>query len=336
MILIHSAGNKKIGIGNLSRCRTLASELVKINSEKVVIIYETCEELMNKFSVDKAMNFRAKDRIEAKDIIVKTVGKYEDKINIIITDLLDLNYRDNIYYKNHGFHYLIHLNDWNIEDYKPDIFINGDAFLHKWDIDSRIKVFAGPEYHMVKPEVVKRRPKSPWNEECVDNILVCFGGSDPAYYTEMLVKNIYNNHLYIHKNFNVILGPVFSEKRIKEILKYKADNINFINNPNNIENIILNNDLVITLGGITSYEAMCLGRPVAAFEWKYMKYYIQRLDEAGIIMNLKYGNEGLKNFYDFINEIDKLKLLSKNGWKTIDGKGVERVAKLIYKQLKVN
>ncbi|KYH34824.1 hypothetical protein CLTEP_12890 [Clostridium tepidiprofundi DSM 19306] len=334
MILIHSAGNDKIGIGNLSRCRTLAFQIHKFFHGKLAVVYETSEKLMDKFYVPEAINFRAKNRMEAKNIIQEIVEKCKEECNVIVTDLLDLSYEDNVYYKNRGFDCIVHLNDWNVCEYKPDILISGDAFLHKWDIDDKTIVFEGPKYHMVRPEIVKLRPELSWNKKDINDILVCFGGSDPAYYTELLVKTVYNNPVYLSKNFNVILGPAFSDDRIKAVSKYKSNNINYIKNPTSVGKVILNNDLIITLGGITSYEAMCLGIPVAAIEWKYMKYYVQRLDKDGIIVDLGYGIEGIRNIESLFCNVDKLKFISHTAWKMIDGNGAERVAKLICSLLR--
>ncbi|WBW95455.1 hypothetical protein [Oceanirhabdus sp. W0125-5] len=95
MILIHSAGNKKIGIGNLSRCSTIAKEIVKISREELIILYETSVELSNKFSVENAKTYRVRDRNEALSLIEILSKEYKEQKNIV-TDLLDLTYKANV------------------------------------------------------------------------------------------------------------------------------------------------------------------------------------------------------------------------------------------------
>lgn len=333
MIIIHTAGNKDIGIGNIIRSKTLGEELISNNKNPVYFICETDITVTNMFAIKGAINHFVPNREEALLImgdISVSAKSWAD--NILITDILDLIYEDNIFYKNMGFKYIIQLNDSNVGEFKPDLFINGDAFSREYNFEKSIKILSGVEFYIMKKEIRQVRPIKPWDKDSVKKVLISFGGADPAYYTELITNYLYKNKEFLNIDFSIVLGPAFSSDRISNIKKYEDNNIKFYINPN-IKELILINDVVITLGGMTSYEAMCLGKPVGAIGWKYMGYYIRELDKINLLFNLGNGNEALDNLRSFFNNTNVLKQLALNGWKTIDGLGVERIMNFINTEM---
>ena len=55
------------------------------------------------------------------------------------------------------------------------------------------------------------------NIESIKNILICFGGADPAFFTEYFVEKI-NDSKY---NYKIVLGPAIPKNRKENILTIK-------------------------------------------------------------------------------------------------------------------
>ncbi|MHB9922115.1 hypothetical protein [Clostridium botulinum] len=327
MILIHAAGNEKIGVGNLSRCKTLANELVKRQIKDVVMIYEATKELAEKFLPQDLDLYVVKDRKEALNVRDKIIYKYknEKEKSILVTDVYNLEEKDSKFARKQGFNYLVHLNDSGIPEYKADLVVDQEAFLKPWLKSEEIKFLHGAKYNIMKLEITQLRENKPWDKEKVENILLCFGGADPGNYIEKFI-NYYNDTSYIEDiQFTVVVGPGVNIKRWDKIRKTSLNNVQFKRSPNNIGKLIVDNDIIVTLGGITSYESMCIGRPVACISLESMEYYIEQLDKYGLVENLGTEYEAFNNLMALTKDINKLRSLSNNGWNEVDGKGVYRV-----------
>ena len=69
--------------------------------------------------------------------------------------------------------------------------------------------------------------------------------------------------------------------------------------------LILNHDALVTLGGMSAYEAMTLGTPVCGVEWSYLAYVVRSFAELKMINNL--GD--IKNAYENLLNLNLLLFL---------------------------
>lgn len=328
MIVLHAAGNEKIGLGNLSRVNSLAKYLQEIEYDKFLVIFETSKQIADIFMIKGIKYYICKNRIDSRCVIQNKLNLKINEKNILITDLVDMSYEDNKFYRKNGFGSLIQINDSKVNEFFPDIYINSDAFKQEFKINKEIKVYSGSKYLIIKDDVIKYRPNSYWNNKIINKVLVCFGGSDPGYYTEKLVEVISNMNVYNNYKFSIILGPGMSKIRKENILKNKKDNIKLYINETNMASKIVENDLVITLGGLTTYEALFLGVPVACVGWKYMAYYVKMLSKEGLVYNIGESSEDMKELITCLNDIKKLNLIAKNGFEKINSFGAENIIKI--------
>lgn len=311
MIVIHAKGNSQLGIGNLSRSYELITHLSI--TKNVIGIFECDENIFKRY--DKKNIFRINSLEESLSIIKK------NSCSIYISDLVNPNKDLSDKLKNLGVKYILHFNDINF-GFEPDILFITDSFDYKF-FDNRFKIYRGFEYYIVGNEVIKNRKKKLENIESIKNILICFGGADPAFFTEYFVEKI-NDSKY---NYKIVLGPAMPKNRKENILTIKKENIEYIDSPKNMIELLLNSDLLITLGGMTTYEAMCLGVPASAVRWNYLEYIVKSFGEKNMITDLGNIDEAYENLLNI--DIDKVNSICKNAYDIIDGSALKNIKKII-------
>lgn len=311
MIAIHAKGNSQLGIGNLSRSYELITHLSI--TKNVIGIFECDENIFKRY--DKKNIFRINSLEESLSIIKK------NSCSIYISDLVNPNKDLSDKLKNLGVKYILHFNDINF-GFEPDILFITDSFDYEF-FDNRFKIYRGFEYYIVGNEILKNRKKDFKRKESIKNILICFGGADPALFTEYFVNIIEDSKYY----YTVILGPAMPQDRKDYILSIKKENIEYIDSPKNMIELLLNSDLLITLGGMTTYEAMCLGVPASAVRWNYLEYIVKSFGEKNMITDLGNIDEAYHNLLNL--DIDKVNSICKNAYDIIDGSALENIKKVI-------
>ncbi len=312
-VIIHARGNSQIGIGNLSRSYELISYLSKYHD--VIGIFECDKNLYKKYETNNI--FHSDDLTSS----LKLIKNYKN--SIYICDLINADKKLSNYLKKIGIKKIIHFN--GIEyGFEPDIIFIMNEFDYIFETNS-IEVYRGFEYYIVGETVVKSRKREFTPLNTIKNILICFGGADPAFYTEYFAEVI-NDKKY---NYTVILGPAMATDRKIYIKSIHKENIKYIDNPSNIKELLLSSDLLITLGGMITYEAMCLGVPASAVRWNQLEYVVKSFGEKNMISDL--GN--IENAYqNMLNlEINNINKIGQNAFTIIDGSALKNIEKVINK-----
>ena len=117
---------------------------------------------------------------------VDIIKKY--KSFIYISDLVSPQKELSSFLRENGAEQILHFNEIN-SGFEPDILFVTDSFNYEF-FDNRFEVYRGFEYYIVGNEVIKNRKKKLENIESIKNILICFGGADPAFFTEYFVEKI--------------------------------------------------------------------------------------------------------------------------------------------------
>jgi len=310
-IIIHARGNSQIGIGNLSRSYELLSYLSK--NHDVIGVFECDKNVYKKYENKNVL--RSDNLINS----VKLIKNFEN--SIYICDLIDPNKELSDNLKKNGVKKIIHFN--GIEyGFEPDIIFIMNGFDYIFETKD-IEVYKGFEYYIVGEEVVKNRKKNLTPIKKLENILICFGGADPAYYTEYFAE-IINDKKY---NYTIILGPAMSDERKIYIKSIKKENIRYIDNPLNIIELLLSSDLLVTLGGMITYEAMCLGIPASAVRWNNLEYVVKSFGEKNMIIDLENINDAYQNILNL--EIDELNNTCKNAFNIVDGSALKNIKNIL-------
>ena len=315
MIIVHAKGNEEIGIGNLSRCFELIIYLSKRN--EVIGIFECDEKLFERYKISNII------KSNSLAFSLKIIEKY--KSVIYICDLIDANKQLSLELRKLSIKKILFFNDIKY-GFEPNILFLTDGFDYPFQAKG-VDVYRGFEYYIVGQNIIKNRKKNFKPITSLKNILICFGGADPAFYTEYFVKIINDNK----NNYTIILGPAMNDNRKKYIKSIKKDNITYVDSPKNMVELLLSSDLLITLGGMITYEAMCLGIPACAVRWKYLEYIVKSFGEKQMVNDLGDINDAYQNMLDL--NIQDLNKISENAYNIIDGSALRNIEKVIENNL---
>ena len=212
---------------------------------------------------------------------------------------------------------------WNISaaDLKYD-YINKDVLK-----------LLGPKYTPLVKDILNYQKKI--QNKGIKNITIVFGGTDAFNLSFVLldaVSKIENKY-----NFTFILGPGFVKS---DSFKEKAQKIKckVIISPKNIHEIFLESDLVISGGGLTSFELAGLGVPfigISKTSWEIKR--LKKMDSLGICRFIAADKNLNGNVISMIEELSSQEKRSKtaeNGKRLVDGKGCLRIAEAIKSRWK--
>lgn len=234
-----------------------------------------------------------------------------------------MSYIDRECLTSYGISKFVYLTDNNIDSFQPDLFIDTDIFPKKYIYDFPVEIISGSKYHIIRDELLNHKKSKVVEKQQIENVFVCFGGADPAFYTEWFYENIVLDYTFNHIYFTIAIGPAFSDSRI-ERLASRNDRVEIIKCPNVVHEIV-RNDLIVTLGGLTTHEAMYIGTPVCAIEWSYMTPYVRKLHEYNFIENLGTLTEAYDSFKRIITNSYSLFKKADYAWRNLDGLGASRV-----------
>lgn len=311
-----SAG-AKIGIGHLRRSEALAQALIS-EGVSLRVVFQGKLSLARLWHVENCHFHRVINHEEAITACARHAGP-------LITDLPGLTAEDAARLRASGCQPLIHLTDSDGGGYPADVFLDGDA-LDKVFNSRRV---GGVEYNILRSSVRALRPHKPWRARRVARVLVCAGGADPGHCTEELLKTAHPD-----ARLTLIAGPAVARSRIRGWRNRLRRGDRLIVDPSNLHAQIQAHDLIVTLGGITSYEAMCLGRPVAAIAWKHMRPYVRALNAKGLLIDLGTPRNAGRQLLRALMNPGLLANRADRAFRLVDGRGAARCAKFIVRRIR--
>ena len=212
-----------------------------------------------------------------------------------------------------------------------DVFIlpsihQGEIFFKDFDLE-KTKIYQGLKYFTFNNKILNIDKFEV--RQKVQEIAIITGGSDPNNLT-LFLFNALKDYDKKDFRFNFFLGDNYMHRDLMNNLK-KADFIKF-SGYNKQE--IINNDLLISAFGVSTYEFMALGMPIItighnksnALAANYLADKTKALISLGAMENLTYRlvQETLNNLTE--ESVSEILL---NVKKILDLKGNERVVKII-------
>ncbi|MDG2522832.1 hypothetical protein P7B02_14935 [Caulobacter segnis] len=313
-MIVWCAAGPDLGVGHLSRCATLCRALVDAGQAPLLLV-EAAQAYPAFASRAKCEVAWVEGREAAWAVLASRSG------GLLVTDLLGLSVADSARARTLGFGDLAHIND-SLNGYAADLLVDTDV-TPSAAAPAGVEVLAGAAWHMVRSDVTAARPAIPWWGAKAETVLLAFGGADPARATEALVASLADGPLKV----TAALGPAMPQSR-KDALR-RARGATFVDAPEAMSELILSHDLIVTLGGLTSYEAMVLGRPVACVSWRNMAPYVALLAQAGVAADLGLVETAASAVLALAEDGPRLSALARKGFETVDGEGARRVAEVL-------
>ncbi len=245
-ILFRTVGYNKIGMGHVYRCLTIAYKLMGYD-------------LM--FVLDRESDMGIK-KIEESFFPMRVVGsdeEYEEVMkefapDIIVNDILDTTEALVLLERKYAKRIV------NFEDVGPgarlaDAVINA---LYENNTKKMNNVYEGIRYFCIRDEFLEEEPKK--FSDKVTNVMIIFGGADPANLTGRLYdicKVLHEKHKELE--FHFITGFAYEHK--DEVVTDEAYNIFVHHDVKRVSDYMSKADLAVTSQGRTIYELASMGVP---------------------------------------------------------------------------
>jgi UDP-2,4-diacetamido-2,4,6-trideoxy-beta-L-altropyranose hydrolase len=227
---------------------------------------------------------------------------------------------------------MCYIDDLNKYKFSVDILINGNSYggeLEYESFDTKTKFLLGPRYTILRDEF--QGSETIKINKHVNTISVLIGGSDRSNFITHLIDLINNDPDLKKYQYNIFIGPGFSDDVKKQIRDFKFDNIIIHEDLFEIKNILLNSDMALSGGGSTLYELVSLGLPALSIIFaENQELNVETLHEQNCTENLgwfdKLTDADLKSKVLALAEnFERRSELQKNQLHLIDGKGVKRI-----------
>jgi len=332
--IVRVDGGSNIGMGHVQRCLALGSKLKK-NGAEVLFICQKDEAIRKKIEQEGFEVVALRNNIELKEDLRDTMNTIKNHAaDIVITDSYALDGRYLAEVKK-LVPLLISIDDLANTSFPSDIVINQN--LHAKDLNYRsstgkTKFLLGPEYALLREEfsnLSKRRVN-----EKVENILITLGGADPLNLTPEIL--IISGKISRDFNITVIMGLFFENKsEIKKASRRIGKKVEFIYDSHEMSKIMFASDLAITGGGTTLYELAASGTPAISFCLaENQRKNVQGLNDYGTLINPGWGTEidGVElreKVTKLIDDFSSRARMSRLGRELVDGRGIERISKII-------
>ena len=332
-IVFRCDASSDIGLGHLIRCLAVAKELQKQNH----IIFATTKDDASSYIKEAGFGIIFKEKNETEEKYLKRVN------HIILPDIVVIDKK---------YPYSIEsLNDFKQKNIKvimidnvceglsecdEIIFPNAHldkSVLKKYLSEKQInQIKTGPEYVILRNEVLVLKDKINHNLHNPLNIVVTTGGTDPE---GVLLKLIpWLKEMKLEANITILISQAFKYKNeLEKLIINLSDNFQVL--PYSLKEL-LKADIVICTFGVTIYEMIYLQMPTICISHnrenaqsaKILKERYEIIEDIGFVENLNPRNLYLvikkllenKTYYKkIIHKCDNL----------IDGKGAKRIGGII-------
>ncbi len=309
------------GIGHVVRVASLLTQLEPMLDAEVAICIETSRDPKEVVVPTGIPVQFSSDRESSHAVWKRIANSVQGKSRrlALITDLRHPRRADALYARRLGFDLIVHMNDSALaREYGADLIVD----MHGIHGESS-NVLASPIYTVLRKEVTQARPASPWKKGLCERVTISLGGEDPGHVSETVLEEL--DHELVPKCL-IVLGPAFGLNRSNDLRGLALNRgVEAMPLPSNFVDLILRSDLIVTLGGMTSREAMALGRPVASISWSWMTKYVRHSAWLGLCQDLGPPAGAAARLASLTADVPRLQGLAEAGWIAIDGQGASRI-----------
>lgn len=298
-ILFEPLASERFGWGHLSRTTTIARRL-----QHHEILFS-----------DQYLHGPAIERLHSEGWNVVPGSVYQP--DVVVLDRLDTNVRQVADWVRRGVA-VVTLEDEGSGASIADATIN-DMYRPHAERAGRHGYYYGFEYVVLRPEFVGM-PPFPVKDQ-IERVLVTFGGTDPAGMTERVATWLAVDDL--REKATIVVPP---GRKVGGL----GRDLRVVERPSMVREMA-EADLVITSGGRTLYEAAAVGVPALVVLQNERESRHEHLGIGNINLGLGTALDG-NRFIEAVRSLGAVDLrerLSDDARRGLDGKGAERVAKII-------
>ena len=335
--LIRVDAGSGTGLGHLHRCLAL-SEALHQRGARVIFLLSASEEDVERI---KRSNFRCDSMGNLERGGVQDYERTESSARnygcwTIVVDSYAV--RDGFVEKlrNGGFRVVV-INDDTHGPSSAHVLINGGAHAQQLPYESAegdTQFVLGTRYALLRQQFwnVSAKEISP----AVNNVLLCVGGDDSLGITPQLVQRLdaaVNNKCI----FNIVIGPYFVNRdEIEQIVLSTSRELRLFDEPEDLYDLMMANDVAVTAGGQTAYELVATGTPLLAIAlFDNQRLGARALADAGALLFSEFPESGQspndlsRLFGVLVSDASLRQRLSRTAQSTIDGMGARRVAEVL-------
>lgn len=196
------------------------------------------------------------------------------------------------------------------------------------------KLFYGGDYLILRKELTKQYPESP---NTIPHILIAMGGSDPQNLTMLVLSHLIP--LFADLKISVMVGPFYPYNNELTTFLSNYPEVSLYFDLENPAWLFSQANIAITSFGVTTYELASFGVPAIVINpTRYHHQVAENVMEYGFYINAGYykevSGELIRNSVEYLlKEKEAGAEMSKKGRQLFDGKGLERVAKIIMDEI---
>ncbi|HRU01450.1 MAG TPA: UDP-2,4-diacetamido-2,4,6-trideoxy-beta-L-altropyranose hydrolase, partial [Victivallales bacterium] len=311
----------------------LAQELQRKGYKVCFIVSECPDTLLKKLEVERFTVSKIFSKSGSANDVEETVNlaKNENALWVIadgyvFTEIFQKEIKN-------AKHRLLLVDDYgHCNEYYSDIILNQNLHAGSYFYTRRqsfTKLLLGPQFLLLRKQFLPYMGWKRQNPKVATKLLVTLGGSDPDNTTLKVIKAIKKSNLKLQVKLVVGEANPHVETLEKEI--FRSSNLEILRNAENMAELMVWADIVITSGGVTSWEACFMGlSDIIIYCVENQKPVAVSLDKVGAAINLGYNREldedklvlTIKSLAD---DFELRNRMSEKGKMLVDGKGAERV-----------
>lgn len=310
-------GGDDIGMGHVSRCLTLASQL----SERLRCSIDFVSDAAYPAGIDRIREAGFEVRA-VPDASIEDVPALDP--DIVFLDVLDTD-PEAVRDLHTSVAAVFNLEDQSGGPDSADVVVNA---LYD-ELESDENHFAGPEYVVLREEFRDHDVSVP---DRADRVLVTFGGSDPAGLSVRASRAIVDDG---GRTYRLVLGPDFDRRRDVADLVSDAPHVSIVEAAEEMGAHMAWADLAVASGGRTVFELAATGTPALVVAQNDREHdRMSQLADRGLVAYL--GHESTVDAAEIRDAIDDLatdperrRRLSDRGQTLVDGDGTRRILDLV-------
>lgn len=339
MIWIRADANSEIGTGHVMRCLSIAAAIKKCGQE---ICFILADEFPLTLLQDRGMHYRVlHTSYDKTDEELPLLCKWlsEDKPQLL---LIDSYYVSGEYIAKAGkLVKTAYIDDMFFPSCPADILINyniyGDMLPYREVANARTALLLGTAYAPLREEFCDVKYSL---QEEVKHVLITTGGSDKYNLAGRIVEAALQKAVTGKLHYHIVSGIFNQHYPCLKKLEQEHGNIHIHQNVTNMAELMQACDVAITAGGSTMYELCAVGLPMICFSFAdNQKKQVETFAGREIVcFGGDYELQEEKMLEEVIVHLGKLakswearKAYSQRGKAIVDGRGAERIAKILCK-----